>query len=178
MLDHIYKLFSEDLALSFLNWLRVSDPGELYKFSNFQKDIKDVEAPLYYALFIGLQDTTQRLLGAGAKVNNKGNEYSSALLVASKKGHYEIPKWLLDDYGANIGCVELSPASKGGYIQTVQLLLDWGLDVNESSSELGYNPLPGALAHCQKFVTLLLPEHGTDVNAQDPSHGSVLERWH
>lgn len=174
LLDRTYRLFSEDFALSFLNWLRVCDPVKLFEKSDLQKGRKDIKAPLEYASFLGLQDTTQRLLEAGAKVNGKGNESSSALSTTSETGHYEIVKWLLDDYGANIGCGALSLASKRGHIQIVQLLLDRGADVNESSPGWYCNPLQEALAHHHNLIALLLLEHGADVNAQGSSHSSTL----
>ena len=76
------------------------------------------------------------LLGAGIEPNSKDKYDNTALHYASKKGHSEIVKLLLEK-GANvnaqdndIGYTVLHRASMAGHLEVAKLLLDKGANIN------------------------------------------------
>jgi ankyrin repeat protein len=52
--------------------------------------------PLYYAALLGFSMMTRLLLDQGAEVNAQGGHYGNALQAASRGGHEQVVKTLLD----------------------------------------------------------------------------------
>jgi hypothetical protein len=67
---------------AYLNWLRLTDPDELWRQPDFRRGLDQSPNPLYYASLGGLASTARRLIEEDADVN-AGGEYSTAPQAAS-----------------------------------------------------------------------------------------------
>ena len=123
----------------------------------------------------GRTDVVQLLLVHGSR------QYLPALIAASQRGYNEIIKLLLDTsvkvngvhttvYGEQ--CALMS-ASKNGQIETVELLLQHGADVNLKNKR-GLSALMLASQNGHIKVTKLLLERGAQINLQDEDGCSAL----
>eukprot|EP00601_Ochromonadales_sp_CCMP2298_P019614 CAMPEP_0173314196 /NCGR_PEP_ID=MMETSP1143-20121109/25191_1 /TAXON_ID=483371 /ORGANISM="non described non described, Strain CCMP2298" /LENGTH=341 /DNA_ID=CAMNT_0014256751 /DNA_START=114 /DNA_END=1136 /DNA_ORIENTATION=- len=88
---------------------------------------------IIFAANNGNVDLVQALVGIGAKIEDRSNNWRTPLLCASYWGHYDCVQYLTS-VGANIaatdieGMTPLMAATKNGNIEVVQLLLDRGAD--------------------------------------------------
>ena len=89
----------------------------------------------------------------------------------SDKEYYEILKLLLD-YGAE-GNNTLLAASMIGHTKTVEILLDYGTEVNYVQND-GISALMGASLEGHSVVVKLLLDHGAQVNMLDSKGNSAL----
>lgn len=132
---------------------------------------------LEVALSFGLAYVVNDYCNEGADINALNIRYgSSALMIASSKGHDQTVQVLLDK-GANInqGCPfgnALTEASGNGQKSTVQLLLDKGADIEKAGPN--GNALTVASGRAQKSTLQLLLDRGADINAQGRPYGNAL----
>lgn len=92
--------------------------------------------PLHYASFHGDEDIVKALLDAGAKTNVWTRWGVTPLHYAVHEGHYDVVKMLLAhqtgtiDIQDNLGSTALMDASKRGYVNIVELLIQEGANVD------------------------------------------------
>ena len=113
----------------------------------------------------------RKLLDEGADVNAKSGSGSTALMMASSKGHKEIVAMLLEKkYGADVnvknneGWTALDRASLNEHTEIVEMLLKNGADVNTKDNG-GYTALIEASRKGHTEIVAMLLEKGADVNA-------------
>ena len=102
--------------------------------------------PLHYAALCGLDTIVKFLVIKHSQdVHARGfNDKSTALHLASRKGHIEVARFLLDN-GADANARDkhkstpLHLATKGGHVGVVRVLLDRGADAT-AKDELGATP--------------------------------------
>ncbi len=121
---------------AYLNWIRIYDPDERWRGSDFTRTLERVPAPLYYAAQAGLTEIVSLLLvESEVDVNSQRGKYGNALQVASWAGHDKIVELLLSKR-ANVNAQggkydnALQAASSRGHDKIVELLLSKGADVN------------------------------------------------
>jgi ankyrin repeat protein len=173
----LYLLSSDNAA--YLNWIRIHDPEDPWKRSNFKRGIKGIPSPIYYAALYGLGEVTRLLLEERADVNAQGGKYGNALQAASARGHKAVVKMLLDkgtDVNAQGGHYgnALQAASEGGHEAVVRLLLDKGADINAQGGRYG-SALQAAAEGGHEAVVRLLLDEGAEVNAQGGKYGNALQ---
>jgi hypothetical protein len=129
--------------------------------------------PLHYAIDCGLNDVVKFLIVERSQdVNTGGKSYDETpLVLASRKGHYEVVRTLLE-HGANMETPHikyrspLGEASYWGHVEVVRLLLEHHADVNARNGARDYTALYWASSGGQLAVVRMLLEHGADVNAK------------
>jgi ankyrin repeat domain-containing protein 50 len=174
----IMKLFSIRNG-AYLNWIRIYDPDQPWQGVRFDRVLKRIPTPLYYASYAGLIEVVKLLLDESADVNAHGGRLGNALQAASARGHQQVVKLLLDE-GADVNAQgrlygnALYAASGGGHQQVVKLLLDEGADVNAHGGRHG-NALQAASGGGHQQVVKLLLDEGADVNAQGGFHSNALQ---
>ncbi|XP_063405743.1 serine/threonine-protein phosphatase 6 regulatory ankyrin repeat subunit C-like [Mytilus trossulus] len=132
---------------------------------------------LHAACSNGHKEVVKLLVDAGLNVNDITNEGVTSFLIACWDGHYDTIKYLLDlndqtlssrvnttikdKYGWSV----LHTASVNGHTEVVKLLIDDGLDVNDTT-QIGCTPL---LLACQNghydIVKHLLDLNGDTLNS-------------
>jgi ankyrin repeat protein len=164
---------------AYLNWIRLFDPEQPSKGPNLRKSAEEVQAPLYYATCLDLEDVVKLLIEDGADVNTQGGRYSSSLQAASAQGHEQIVKLLLmnnadvNAQGGEHGNA-LCAASARGHEQIVKLLLMNGADVNTQGGRYS-SSLQAASAQGHEQIVKLLLMNNADVNTQGGRYSSSLQ---
>ena len=127
--------------------------------------------PLYYAALCGFFGLAKCLIAThGEDVNARCGRHGSPLNAASRFGHLDVARLLLD-HGADVnprnkaGHIPLQSACDGGHLEVMQLLLEHGADV-----DMRYATAFGTLLHQasvlgQTEIVHLLLQHNADVNA-------------
>ena len=147
---------------------------------NWQQENKKTHA-LYEAACKGHEETVKLLIDNGADVNTKCDGwYGNALCAAAaaKRSSRNMVQMLLA-HGAQInddggkGSV-LYHGSDAGNLDTVELLLDQGADVNAAGGSYGTALQVASRCGRLDFVKLLL-DHDADVNAQGGRCGNALQ---
>ncbi len=87
--------------------------------------------------------------------------------ILQSNQHYDINE------SDETGRTGLTWASQFGYVQVVQLLLDWGADVNTQGGRYGNALYAASVGGHEKIVQILI-ERGADVNAQGGPYGNAL----
>lgn len=91
----------------------------------------EVMTALHGAAYYGHVGTVEILVSAGAKLDLQNIDGCVPLDLASKKGHYDVVKWMLTNTGisscggATQGVVALHLASSKGQIEVMQLLMEF-----------------------------------------------------
>ena len=127
-------------------------------------------SPYLWAVIAGHFDATELLLSLGVDVNSTSADGKSALGWAASLGHSIITKLLLEK-GADVmpmtrkitQMVPLEEAAAYGDLSTVQLLLNYGADLNYRDRE-GWSAIHWAAEDGNWEVVLLLLDNGADVN--------------
>jgi len=128
----------------------------------------------------------KKALAERADVNAKSNDGSTALMIASEKGHIEIAKLLIAnraDVNAKVtsglltGWTALILASENGHFEIVKLLIANHADVNVkviSGLYVGWTALMIASCNGHLEILKLLIANRADVNAKSNNGGTAL----
>jgi ankyrin repeat protein len=127
---------------------------------------------LWNAAFNGNLATVESCVARGESVNATGPGGFSALVAASRNGHFEVVKYLVE-HGANIEQASnnrdktaLLAAAFKGHLDIVGYLIEKGANVNAQSIN-GFTPLTDAAINGDIRVVTFLVEHGADVRIKD-----------
>jgi hypothetical protein len=138
------------------------------------------ETPLYYAAFYGLPGLAKHLIVAHREnVNAKCGFRGSPLHAASREGHLDVARLLLD-HGADVhlksrlGRAPFRSAYDGRHLEIMRLLLEKGVDVDMRDGHGRGMLLHDASFYGQAGVARLLLEHKADVNARGDADRTPL----
>ena len=151
-------------AVALLGCAAVPPPAEQLTAPEIDKDFLE-------AVKCGNFPEVKSLLGKGADVNARGDDSSTALMVASAHGHRDVVGLLLKkgaDVNArtNNGATALMVASVHGNLKIVNLLLANGANVNARMNN-GLTAIKAASKNDYIDVVELLRQHG----ATDKAYG-------
>ena len=138
-------------------------------------------APLHDACRDGDTERVRQLLDNGALVDEKNNNGSTALMLASASGHTEVVQ-LLHGKGAAVdekdedGNTALMWASRRGHTEVVHLLLGKGAAVDEKNED-GWTALMLASEKGHAEVLQLLLGNGAPVDEKREDGGSSTLPW-
>ncbi|ETW04248.1 hypothetical protein H310_04577 [Aphanomyces invadans] len=95
-----------------------------------------------------------------------------AIWIASRKGNTEVVKHILEETAAVhkvrwSGVTALHRACEGGNLDTIELLLDRGADINARSTWGWYSPLHVACRYGQEATVKYLLSRGADWTIKD-----------
>ena len=121
-------------------------------------------SPLLFAAQEGKMEIVKILLTAGANINFKNNSKLDAIYFASERGHYDIVKILMK-FGILINPKCIHNASANDQIALIELLLDYGIDVN-SKTQTGNSCLHVAVFNDRLAAAKFLISRGADVNVR------------
>ena len=172
---------------SFLTWIRLHDPDRHRSAAvDLSRPSHSIPNPIYYASLLGLDQILYDLTNDGKsesevskKINDQGGRFGNALQAASRRGHVQTIRILLDK-GADVnahgsfGCA-LQVASVRGHYQVVQILLDKGANVNTRTGGFLGSPLQAASLKGHTHIVQMLLESGADVDAQCGVLGNALQ---
>jgi ankyrin repeat protein len=135
--------------------------------------------PLYYTTVWNCCKLTSHLLQNGARIDDFGGEYGTALNAAAYLGHTALLQILLDakpDVNLRIeryGTALIS-AARGGHAKIMELLLQHESDIDFQDDIWG-SALQAAIRCGHDEVACLLLAKGADVNAQGGKYGNALQ---
>jgi ankyrin repeat protein len=141
------------------NASKVFDFLLLHPKINLNQRAKNGDTALMLAAYLEQKELVQRLIGAGAQVNQSG---WSALHYASVVGNYPIMAYLLEQH-AEVNAetpnktTSLMLAARRGEMVTVKLLLDAGADVS-SKNMLGWTAYDFAIEAERRDISAFLQE--------------------
>ncbi|HET6252393.1 MAG TPA: ankyrin repeat domain-containing protein [Tepidisphaeraceae bacterium] len=125
-------------------------------------------SPLAVAVLHGDLHSVQLLLKAGADLNRKDAEGSTAIFAAAATNRVEVARALIDA-GADVHATDLNGdtplhlAAAGDNAQIAAVLLEHGADANGAPAHP--SPIQAAAAHGSANVARLLLEHGVNANS-------------
>ncbi|XP_069113972.1 ankyrin repeat and SAM domain-containing protein 6-like [Argopecten irradians] len=141
----------------------------------------DETTPLQVAAANGHDHIVRLLLMRGAALDRRNVYGWTPLMQASRHGHANVVATLLQQRQADtnaknrLGASSLTLAARGGHLQVVRLLVDFGSDLNASgnsaSGECEFTPLLAAAQHGHDAVLRFILDRGSDVNYRTPSTG-------
>ena len=161
---------------------RPSDSSAFYWFDPFDNQKSDTNTPLYYAALCGFQNLVEQLIVKYPQhVNAIGGRYKTPAVAALVGRHFQLAKVLhrngssVDQQG-NAGSSPLHSAAGSYDLEMVQVLLDYGIDVNVRND---YGSTPLAYTGQSQFsndprVVRLLLDHGADPNVSNLSGTTPL----
>lgn len=102
------KLFKDDTK-AFVTWVRLHDIDRPWNINvGYYRLVADMALPLYYVALLGLESVLTNILPidncdlrSSEMVNAQGGEHGNALQAASWSGHKNVVQMLLD-YGAEV----------------------------------------------------------------------------
>ena len=164
----------------FVAWRKLFDidirppPGSV--FFHFRHNLEsDANIPLYYAALCGFTNLVEQLIAKHPQhVNAIGGYYMTPAVAALAGRHFQLARVLHRNKSSveprgHFGNVPLHSAAYYGDLEMVQVLLEYGADVNTKNS-VGCTPLDFASLggrHNEPRVARLLIEHGADPNTRD-----------
>jgi ankyrin repeat protein len=179
-MDYLFDLDK----LHFAAWRRLHDidispssRSALYVFTPFTKS--DADTPLYYAALCGFPDLVERLMVKHPQhVNAISGYYMTPGVVALAGRHFQLAQ-ILHRNGSSVAPrgysynTPLHAAAYYGDLEMVQILLEYGVDVN-TQNDAGCTPLDFASRNGHRNdsrVVQLLIEHGADPNTRASRSG-------
>jgi ankyrin repeat protein len=137
--------------------------------------------PVIAAVKAGDRETAIGLIEAGAEIDARDTDGSTALLYAAYQGDLAVVSALIaagadvnafNDYGANA----LQQAASAGDAALIARLLEGGADVESPNAE-GQTALMAAARTGVVEAARVLVEHGADVNARESWGGQTALMW-
>ncbi|KAJ7256364.1 ankyrin repeat-containing domain protein [Mycena rebaudengoi] len=164
--------------------LATCEGGYTEIFNFLLENHPDINAVSYYGTALlaacekGRIDFVRRLLDLGADVDLGRAGGSNPLEVASRCGHIEIVRLLLEhNANPNIGIALYAAAEwSDDRADIVRLLLEKGADPNRRSPS-GDTPLRIACLYHHREIVRLLIEHGADPNSWGKGSGLSCATW-
>lgn len=175
------------------NWIRVYNPDKPWQLpsatslflGHWDKMTQtDLPPPLYLTSLCGLLGMTRALVESGADINIEGGICGSPLQAASRGGHKDVVKYLVESGGADVNTVAgklygtpLQAASFWGHYDVVKYLLDEaGAEVNHSIPVGKYgSALLAAAQEGHVAVVKILLKAGANVLARGRFYGDALQ---
>jgi Ankyrin repeats (3 copies) len=166
----------------FATWCKLYDIDIDYPDSVFSEftSRRSAGTPLYYAALCGFRNIVEQLIIKYPQhANATGGWYRTPAVAALARRHFEVAQ-LLHRNGSSVdprGLQGLSPlhsAANRGDLEMVQVLLDYGIDVNVGN-EFGSTPLALGDFKDPGVVRLLL-DNGADPNARTQDRTTQLHR--
>ena len=161
---------------------RPSRPSVLYLFTS---DSKSGATPLYYAALCGFPNLVERLIAKHPQhVNAIGGYYLTPAVAALAGRHFDLARVLRDNGSSleprgDIGWSPLHSAVCREDLEMIQVLLDYGVDVN-SQTDGGSTPLLFVMWSNSKNpdlrVARLLLDHGADPNLRTQTGETPMHR--
>ena len=164
----------------FAAWRRLHDidirpsPGSVF-FLFRHSLVTDASIPLYYAALCGFANLVEQLIAKHPQhVNAIGGYYMTPAVAALAGRHFQLAGVLHRNKSSveprgHFENVPLHSAAYYGDLEMVQVLLEYGANVNTKNS-VGCTPLDFASLggrHNEPRVARLLIEHGADPNTRD-----------
>lgn len=140
---------------------------KLAKVSNLNAQDADGKTPLYHACENNRSSVVKILVSAGANLElTKKNGYT-AIMIASKKGYYNIVKILAENGAEHKKNQCIHFAAKRGHPNVLSILLEHDTPIDLKCELYGMTPLHNACQYGQYESTALLIENGADLNSLD-----------
>jgi hypothetical protein len=167
-MEHLFDLDKPSFAV----WRRLYDIDTPYDsvFSHFEGSETCAKTPLYYAAHCGFANLVEQLIAKHPQhVNAIGGRYSTPAVAALAGRHFQVAH-VLHFNGSSVEPRDqyhntpLHFAAYLGDLEMVQVLLEFGVDVNPKNT-YGWTPLVYALDgdhHNDARVARLLIEHGAE----------------
>lgn len=180
--DHNREFAFLQLDKARADWLKFDNPDD--NFGRSGNERPGATSSLYCASLLGLEGVVSDLLRSGVDANIQGGPHGFPLIVASRQGHNEVVKLLLD-HGADInantpgrskGHTALRAASLGfrnATIAVVRLLLERGADIDAQSDSEG-TALHEAVGVRNTEIARLLLEKGARLDIEQEVVGTAL----
>jgi ankyrin repeat protein len=160
-------------------WVWIYDPiSPRRRFDRSEYPLQPRASPLHYAAATGIHDVIEFLIiSRSQNVDSRCLDNTTALSLASQKGHSKVARVLLEhgadtEFRDEIGWTPLQQASDEGHVEVAQSLLKFGADVEARTDS--NNALIFATARGHLPVVRVLLEHGADVNARDAQNKTPL----
>ena len=173
-----YELFRPSFSQSFSNWLRLADPEESNYPLKPDRNPETYPEPLYYALLLGLEKVSQKLIEEKVDVNGRCGIEGTALQLAAHRGYTSIVKLLLKNgsivnvEGSSHGSA-LYAATIQGHVDIVEALLKAEANVNRQEGEYG-NALQVASYFPYVLIFARLLDRAVDLSVAGGRYGSPL----
>ncbi|KXX77180.1 Ankyrin repeat domain-containing protein 50 [Madurella mycetomatis] len=181
------ELFSEGNT-AYATWIDLYNPDKPWRsLSGGFRELSDGEkqqtpSPLYTASLCGLLELTKELLEYGADVNEESGECGNPLQAASRGGHEDVVRYLMQYGGADPNTrgglygTALQAAAFWGHENIVQYLIDSGAEVNHTSLVGKYaNALQAAAQEGHLPIVRRLLQAGANVAARGSFYGDALQ---
>jgi len=142
--------------------------------ANIEARTQHGDTILEIASDVGNYQIASCLIEKGANLNSQNVDNWVPLMSAVDKGHSDVVELLLEkgakaDFIANNGkegqVTALFLAVKNGDIKIINILLDWGADINQQNDE-GWTALMTAVVMARADLVKILIEKGADVNKE------------
>ncbi|KAL9118170.1 MAG: hypothetical protein Q9187_005289 [Circinaria calcarea] len=130
------------------------------------------DSPLCIAASMGHIEVVELLLEKGANIKEGSSFHRTPLYRAAAHGHITMVELLLRS-GAVVRSETFNSAVIKGNEAAVQLLLEWGADVNTADSS-SKRVLQAAASNGFEMVVRLLLDHGADIESSDESGRTAL----
>jgi len=160
-------------SLAYVEWHRFQE--SLLYLDQLVRDLSPPTNPFFAVVHLGFEDVLSRWLNEFDTAAKQANHDGQSLLTIALEARHHRTVQLLLDHGAEINGQALLAACWQGDIDTIELLLNQGVDVNTKlNGEFG--SMLAVVCLCQYWsVVRLLLARGADVNSKlGRRYGSTL----